>query len=98
MHGLKGAAGSRKISESDPLEGKFGSASERIGELIRNARIDLGLSEAEVASYVGGISTETLKKYESGRKSIPLSHIYALSNCLNISPKTIIQLLNRMSK
>lgn len=64
----------------------------KLAALIRNARLDAQLSEETVAQYVG-VSISTLKAYETATKSIPLSHVYALSNCLNISPDVIVQLL-----
>lgn len=107
MSGSKGGAQSRKLSRIHRMEGKAALASSaEIGQLIHRTRIELGLSEAEVVSYLGEMSgtpsgkmsASLLKEYESGQKPIPLSHIHALSNCLSISPRTIIQLINRKNK
>ena len=64
---------------------------EELGFLIQKERIKAGLSLKEVCEYLTDVSVETLKLYESGRKSIPLKNIYALSNFLNIPPQTIMK-------
>ncbi len=64
----------------------------KLADLIRSARIQSGQTEEAVAKYVG-IPVSTLRAYEAATKSIPLSHVYALSNCLNISPDVIVQLV-----
>ncbi len=72
--------------------------SRELGALFRDQRKLAGLTEKEVANYLGDISIVTLRAYESGTQPIPLSHIHALSNCLNISPKVLIGQVNRLSK
>lgn len=69
------------------------SPSELIGALIKRARLEQGLTRAEVARYLGDQNEDTLALYESGRKSIPVCDIYALANCLNISPRLIQKLI-----
>jgi transcriptional regulator with XRE-family HTH domain len=74
------------------------SAIAEIGALFKGKRIEAGISEREVADYLGGLSLKTLHLYESGRKAIPLSHIFALSNCLNVSPRVISELVSKIWK
>jgi transcriptional regulator with XRE-family HTH domain len=68
------------------------SRSTELGEFFKNKRLQAGLSSEMVASYLG-ISQEVLENYELGLSTIPLNHIYGLSNCLNISPDLIVKKL-----
>ena len=64
----------------------------KLAKLIRASRLQAGLSETEVAGYLG-VPAAVIKAYENGTRSIPLNDIYAMSNCLNISPDLIVSLL-----
>ncbi len=59
-----------------------------LAKLVHQKRMESRLTEAAVASYVG-ISPIVLAAYEAGIRRIPMNHLYALSNCLNISPAAI---------
>jgi transcriptional regulator with XRE-family HTH domain len=89
------AALRKQRSPKSPLKPQPNPA---IGEFIRQSREEAGLTEAAVVDYLGDISVETLKAYECGERSIPLNHLYALSNCLNVSPSAIVSLITRYYK
>lgn len=88
--------GDRKLKSSQVrATSKTASVSQELGLLFRNQRLKISRTEEEVASYLG-VSKETLRSYESGEHTIPMTHIYALSNCLTIDPKTILKLINKL--
>jgi transcriptional regulator with XRE-family HTH domain len=61
-----------------------------LGSFIRQRRVESGLTLEEVATYLE-ISVEAVVRYEEDKKQIPLNHLYALSNCLNISAELILR-------
>jgi transcriptional regulator with XRE-family HTH domain len=65
------------------------------GIFLQQKRASAGLSEAEVAQYLGA-TVPILLGYESGEKAIPLNRIYALANCLNISPEEIVKKISTL--
>ena len=81
---MKSTASQTRDSETSP--------SQRIGMFFHDERLKASLSGEEVALYLG-VSTETLSAYESGQKRIPMVHICALSNCLNIEPEMVLKLI-----
>lgn len=88
--------GDRKLkSPQERNSAKKTSVSQELGLLFKNQRLNMSMPEEQVASYLG-ISKETLLAYESGTRTIPLTHIYALSNCLNIDPKAVLKLINKL--
>ena len=48
-----------------------------------------------VAAYLETISVEIYRDYEDGNKPIPLAHVYAISNFLNIPPSLILEVFGR---
>ena len=69
-----------------------------VGAIFRLRRLELGLEEKTVALYLTNVSVERIQNYETGKCEIPLSDVYALSNCLNVSPRIITQLLSKPLK
>ena len=55
-----------------------------IGVLLRQARIEAGYSQEDVASYLG-ISTSRISSYEFGKADIPLQELEALANHFQVS-------------
>lgn len=91
----------RTIAKAQPVRKEVsidGSISARLGKLFREKRLAAGLTEADAAAYLESVSLRTYQLYESGEKSIPLSHIYALSNCLNVDPKVVFDIINGKSR
>lgn len=84
----------RNTSSRRQPETRTKTVSSAIGTLIRDARVSAKMSKECVAKYLE-ISPSILDAYESGARSIPLSHIYALSNCLNISPAVILKTISK---
>lgn len=68
-----------------------GSPRTDLARLICNTRVAAGLPLHDVANYVG-VTVELLERFEAGVQSIPLHHVYALANCLNISPRDVLDL------
>jgi transcriptional regulator with XRE-family HTH domain len=73
---------------------KLSSQSAQLGKFFRDERLKAGLSSETVSSYLN-IPQDVLEVYEQGLSTIPLNHIYALSNCLNISPELVVKKLDR---
>lgn len=53
---------------------------------IRNRRIELGMSQEELAQKMGYTSRSTIAKIESGKNDIPQSKIQAFAAALNTTP------------
>lgn len=53
---------------------------------IRNRRIELGLTQAELAKKIGYRSISTIAKIERGINDIPQSKIKAFADALNTTP------------
>ena len=66
-------------------------ASTELAQLILESRRRSGFSAQDVADYLD-ISAEQLIAYESGQLAIPMDKIYAIANCLNISPRDILEI------
>ena len=59
-------------------------------DIIRNRRLELELTQKEVADYVG-VSEATLSRWESGEiKNLRRNRIAALAKILQISPAAIV--------
>lgn len=56
-----------------------------IGERIRNRRIELGLTQDEVAQKTGYKSRSSINKIESSR-NLPLTKVEKMANALECSP------------
>jgi len=54
-----------------------------VGRRIREARVQRGLSLAELAAGLG-VSTAQARKYEAGRNAIPATRLPALAACLGV--------------
>lgn len=62
-----------------------------INEILRNRRIELGLSMKELAEKVG-VSEGTISRWESGKiEDMKRSRIKALADALHISPSVIME-------
>lgn len=56
-----------------------------IGERIRRRRVELGLTQEQLACRVG-ISYQQIQKYEHGANRISASRLYALACRLDVAP------------
>lgn len=65
---------------------------EPFGTYIRNRRQELGFKEVDVAQYMG-VRIDKFYEIEKGNINLPLNKLYALSNCLNIDPKIVINMV-----
>ena len=61
-----------------------------IGENIRKMRIQLGLTQEELANRMGYTSKSTINKIEQGVNDIPQSKIEKFANALNTSPSVLM--------
>lgn len=78
--------------------GKHKRANESLGVFLKNKRVLSKISKTVVCNYLMIDSEEVLDAYESGTKTIPLKHVYALSNCLNISPEETLTMIRAVGK
>lgn len=83
----------KSVKTPDRASGKSPSA--ELGNLFREHRRINRLSLETVSRYMGDVAPSTLDQYEKGQKTIPLSDIYALANCLNIAPTIILNLIEK---
>ncbi|NBB69503.1 MAG: helix-turn-helix domain-containing protein [Alphaproteobacteria bacterium] len=56
-----------------------------IGERIRRRRVELGLTQEQLACRLG-LSYQQIQKYERGTNSISASRLYALARRLDVAP------------
>ena len=68
------------------------SPNPELGRFLKKKRLKARQSLAATAGYLE-ISTELLTEYEQGIRGIPLMHVYALSNFLNVSPTEVLHLI-----
>jgi transcriptional regulator with XRE-family HTH domain len=61
-----------------------------IGEQLKRRRIDLGLTQAQLAEKIGGVRRTSITNIEAGRQHPPLSVLYDLCYVLGLE---IIELL-----
>ena len=62
----------------------------QIGENIRKRRIELGLTQEELANRMGYTSKSTINKIEQGVNDIPQSKIEKFADCLDTSPSVLM--------
>ena len=87
-----------KLQDSRMPSIRMPSINEAMGAFFRYKRLAAGISEKQVCHYLGLPSEMTLRSYEAGKASIPLNQMYALSNCLNIAPDEIMDLMHNLSR
>ena len=63
----------------------------KIGEKIRDARKQLGLSQGALATMSGYTSRSSINKIELGLVDIPQSKLILIAKALNLSPKFLIE-------
>lgn len=61
-----------------------------IGEKIKQARIDKGLTQEELASKLGYKSRSSVNKIETGGRDIPRSQIKKIAEILQVSPISLL--------
>ena len=61
-----------------------------IGDNIRNRRIELNMTQEELASKMGYKSKSTINKIELGKNDIPQSKIVQFAQVLNTTPKALM--------
>ena len=57
---------------------------------IKNRRIELGMSQQDLAEKMGYTSRSTIAKIESGKNDIPQSKIIAFATALNTTPASLM--------
>jgi transcriptional regulator with XRE-family HTH domain len=62
-----------------------------LGSFLRQKRLESGLTLEEVSRYLQ--VSVVVTRYEENKKDIPMHHIYALSNCLNVPADLILKTL-----
>jgi transcriptional regulator with XRE-family HTH domain len=66
-----------------------GKVDEEIGRRLRNRRLELGLSQEQVAHAVG-VTFQQLQKYEKGVNRVSASKLYWLAKALDIAPAALL--------
>jgi transcriptional regulator with XRE-family HTH domain len=67
---------------------------ERMGLMIKNLRLNKGLSQSELAELVGYKDKTAIAKIEAGKVDLPQSKIYALAKALSTTPSYLFGDLN----
>lgn len=62
----------------------------QIGENIRRRRIQLGMTQEELANRVGYTSKSTINKIEQGVNDVPQNKIVKFADALNTSPAALM--------
>ena len=60
------------------------------GKRVRERRLELGLSQEELAIKMGYKSRSTINKIEMGKNTVPVKTIKALANALEVDPLFLI--------
>lgn len=66
------------------------SLNEEIGERIRKRRIELNLTQLELAQLLGIKNRSTITKYEQGYKTFKQSQLIKLSKALQTTPSYLL--------
>lgn len=61
-----------------------------IGENIRKRRIELGMTQEDLAKKVGYRSKTTINKIEKGVNDIPLQKVIVIAKALDIHPVQLV--------
>lgn len=61
----------------------------RFGKVLRDMRIERGLSMQEVASKTS-ITYQQLQKYEAGINRVSISRLFEIADALEVSPASLI--------
>lgn len=61
-----------------------------LAERIRTKRLELGLSQAELAEKVGYTSRASINKIEKGLVDVPRSKLFAIAKALHVSPAWLL--------
>lgn len=65
-------------------KGKADEHDKRVGEMLRERRIDLGLSQQKLAEKIG-VTFQQVQKYERGVNRVSASRLQQLSSALQVS-------------
>jgi transcriptional regulator with XRE-family HTH domain len=68
----------------------------QIGAFFRQRRLGADLSMEMVAKELELESPEVLLAYETGKVSIPVDDIFALTNLLNVPPEDVMELVHEL--
>lgn len=58
-----------------------------VGRRVRDRRIELGLTQEELAEAMGYKDKSSIYYIESGRNDIPIQKVYALARALRTNPR-----------
>lgn len=61
-----------------------------LGERVKARRIEIGMSQEELAAAVGYKSRSSINKIELGQRDVPRTMIVQLANALGISPVDLL--------
>ncbi|RYZ76108.1 MAG: XRE family transcriptional regulator [Proteobacteria bacterium] len=86
---------SAQVDQSNSLELEMGRRVQ-IGAFFRERRELAGLEADYVAKELDLESSTILHAYESGRLSIPVDDVFAMTNILNIPPEDVMELIHEL--
>lgn len=61
-----------------------------LAERIRTKRLELGMSQGELAEKVGYTSRASINKIEKGLVDVPRSKLFAIAKALHVSPAWLL--------
>lgn len=64
------------------------------GEAVKALRLKAGLTQAELAEKIG-LSRPSIANVETGRQQVLLGDLYAYSDALGVSPRTMFGMIER---
>ena len=65
-----------------------------LGASIRTARLKMGLSQRQIAEWIG-VTFQQIQKYESGESSMSVYRIWQIANVLEISLDALFHIKNQ---
>lgn len=67
----------------------------KLGGRIKSRRLELGISQTEIAYLLGGITFQQVQKYETGQNRIPVDRLLQLSRVFQTPVERLLEGLGR---
>ena len=72
-------------------------AKKKIGEMIKDARTNAGLSQEKLSSMVDGLSASDISKAERGEKELTQAQLKAIAKATGVTQKSLIEAAGSMA-
>jgi transcriptional regulator with XRE-family HTH domain len=56
----------------------------KIADRVRDARVEAGISQADMGRAIGGLSFQQIQKYENGINRISAGRLWQIATCLKV--------------